>query len=142
MAGHTDLLRNRIFSLQWVDGARYSTERVNAKELDPATGNSRDITFRASAGLTAFRTAAPSYAGMAYCPTNGQFFFLHPGQMGQFYVVTPNDSNRWDIEVVAAAGLVPSSSGLLCKRFLWVPALNGFVLQANSNNALYFMRMA
>ncbi|MBC7702513.1 MAG: hypothetical protein H7274_01025, partial [Rhodoferax sp.] len=137
-----DLLRNRIFALQWADGEGYSTAQVNAQELDPATGNSRTITFRADAGLTAFQAAAPGYAGMAYCPVNGKFYFVHPGQMGQFYVITPNDSSIWDIEVVAAAGTLPASSGVLCKRFLWVPALNGFVIQANSSNGLYFMRMA
>lgn len=138
-----DALRKRIFALQWWDGEGYSPGLgLSARELNPATGDSRDITFRASAGLAAFQAAAPSYAGMAYCPTNGKFYFLHPGEMGFFYVITPNDSSVWDIDLVAAAGSIPVTSGLLCKRFLWVPALNGFVLQANSNNNLYFMRIA
>ena len=62
--------------------------------------------------------------------------------MGRFYVVTPNDSSVWVIEAVAAAGLMPTSSGLPWKRFLWVSALNGFELQTSSNNGLHFMRLA
>lgn len=136
-----DLHRNRIFSLQWADGEGYGPPQVNAREFDPSSGNSRDITFKQSTGLKEFQAAKPSYAAMAYCPVNASFYFLHPGQMGSIYVIIPNEGTQWEIEIITPPGLIPISSGVLCKRLLWVSAFHGFVLQANSNRSLYFMRI-
>lgn len=136
-----DSVRNRIFALQWADGEGFGSG-ISAVDFDPTTGNSRSITFNASAALTQFQTDAPQYAGMAYCPMDCKFYFLHPGRMNTFYVVTPNAGAVWDMATYTPGGAVPTSSGTLCKRLLWVPSLNGFVLQGSQANDLNFLKRA
>gem|GEM_PF-2537164 len=137
-----DSARDKIFALQFADGEGFGTAQVNAVELDPATGNSKNITFNASAALTQYIADAPQYAAMAYCQLDGKFYFLHAGRMGTFYVVTPNSSSVWDIATWTPSGSAPSSSGVLCKRMLYVPTLKGMVVQSNQTANLSFVRMA
>lgn len=137
-----DSIRDRIFALQWADGEGFSTAVLNAVELNPNTGNSQTITFNSSAGLTAFEAATPSYAAMAYCPLDGKFYFMHPGEIQKLYVITPNGGTTWDMAVQTITGTLPASSGALCKRFLYAPQLSGFVVQTAQASNLHFMRMA
>jgi hypothetical protein len=138
-----DSIRNKIFAMQWRDGQDSGDFQLYARELDPATGNSVDITFNSSAALTALIAATPMYAGMAFCPLNGKFYFIHGGETQKLYIATPNAGN-WDMTVQTIAGAtVPATQvGTILKRLLWVPALQGFVLQTNFNSNLNFMRMA
>lgn len=135
-----DSVRNRLFALQFADGEGYGDAALNARELDPTTGNDRAITFNASAALTQFTGDAPAYAAMAFCPEDGRFYFMHPGRMGTFYIVTPNASTAWDMAVWTPAGTSPPTSGVLCKRMLWVERLGGFVIQGSQNETLRFVR--
>lgn len=135
-----DSVRNRIFALQFADGEGYNDPVLNARELDPATGNSVEISFNPSDALTQFNADAPAYAAMAFCPVDGRFYFMHPGRMGTFYVVTPNASAVWDMALWTPAGTAPPTSGVLCKRLLWVERLAGFVLQGDQNQNLRFVR--
>lgn len=137
-----DSIRDRIFALQFDDGEGFGGAGLQARELNPATGNSVNITFNSSAALTQFIADSPDYAGMAYCPLDGKFYFLHPGRIGTFYVITPNAGTVWDMATLAPSGSAPTSSGLLCKRVLWVDSLKGFVVQANAYQNLRFLRMA
>ncbi len=138
--------RNGIFALQFNDGEGFGSFGLIALELNTSTGNRVDITFNASAARAQLIADAPAYAAMAYCPVDGKYYFLHPGRIGTFYVITPNASTVWDVETWTPAGTtstaVPASTGPLCKRLLWVPDLKGFVLQADSRRDLYFIRKA
>ncbi len=137
-----DSIRDKIFALQFDDGEGFGGAGLQAKQLDPATGNSTNITFNSSAALTQFLADGPDYAAMAYCPVDGKFYFLHPGRMGTLYVVTPNAGTTWDMATLVPGGASVTSSGVLCKRLLWVPALRGFVLQHNQSATLKFLRLA
>lgn len=137
-----DSIRDRIFAMQWEDGEGFASSGFQARELNPATGNSVNITINSSAALTQFIADAPAYAGMAFCPLDGKFYFMHPGRIGTFYVVTPNGGATWDMATYTPSGTAPVSSGVLCKRLLWVDSLKGFVLQNNATQNLRFLRMA
>jgi hypothetical protein len=137
-----DSIRDRIFAMQFNDGEGFGGAGFQARELNPNTGNSATITINSSAAYTQFLADAPAYAGMAFCPLDGKFYFLHPGRMGTFYVVTPNGTTTWDMATFTPSGTAPVSSGVLCKRLLWVDALQGFVLQNNATQNLRFLRMA
>ena len=137
-----DSIRDRIFAMQFNDGEGFGGAGFQARELNPSTGNSVTITINSSAAYTQFLADAPAYAGMAFCPLDGKFYFLHPGRMGTFYVVTPNGTTTWDMATFTPSGTAPVSSGVLCKRLLWVDALQGFVLQNNATQNLRFLRMA
>lgn len=100
-----------------------------------------NITFNSSPALTQLISDAPQYAGMAFCPLDGKFYFMHPGRIGTLYVITPNGGN-WDVATLVPGGSAPTSSGLLCKRILWVDSIKGFVVQANAYQNLRFLRMA
>lgn len=138
-----DSTRDRIFTLMCDDGEGFGSAGVRARELNPSTGNSQDITFNSSAALTAFAAARPAYAGMAYCPLDGKSYFMNPASPQTLYVVTPNGTTTWDIATLAVGGAtLPSVGATLCKRFLWVNALSGFVVQTDRSNNLHFLRMA
>lgn len=137
-----DSIRDKIFALQVHDGEGFGTAGVQAKQLDPANGNSTTITFNSSAALTTFTSAAPEYAGMAYCPLNGKFYFANQNNLNRLFVITPNAGTAWDMETLAVGGATLTSPATLCKRIFWVPALSGFVLQYSHLQPLQFMRMA
>lgn len=138
-----DSIRDRIFALQFNDGEDSGSAGVVAKELDPSTAVVRSITFSASAAYTQFVADTPSYAGMAFCPLDGKFYFMCRQRVGTFYVVTPNTSSVWDMAVFTPGGTTfPSPILAVCKRVLWVPALSGFVLHYNNAQPLHFLRMA
>jgi hypothetical protein len=133
---------NRIVAMQFGDGQGYDPQLgVRVRELDPTTGNSRNITFNSSAALTQFIADSPQYGAMEYCPLDGKFYFLHSGRIGTFYVVTPNTGTVWDMATYTPGGTAPPSTGPLCARLLWVPSLNGFVLQGAKAQNLRFLRM-
>ncbi|MEY2688202.1 MAG: hypothetical protein RL375_2400 [Pseudomonadota bacterium] len=137
-----DSIRDKVFALQFDDGEGFGGAGLQAVQLDPSTGNSTSISFNGSAGLTAFNAAGPDYAAMAYCPLDGKFYFMHPGEIQKLYVITPNGTTTWDMAEQTIAGTLPASSGALCKRFLYVPQLSGFVVQTAQASNLYFMRVA
>ncbi len=138
--------RNRIFALQYGNGEGEGSEfGLIALELDPTTGNSVGITFNASAARAQLIADTPDYAGMAFCPVDGKFYFLHPGRIGTFYVITPNAGTVWDVATYTPTGTAPPAvggSGSLCKRLLWVPALSGFVVQSNQASNMKFLKVA
>jgi len=137
-----DSTRDRIFAMQFDDGEGSGGAGFQARELNPNTGNSVSITINASATYTQFLADAPQYAAMAFNPLDGKYYFLHPGRMGTFYVVTPNGGTAWDMATYTPSGTAPVSSGQLCKRLIWVDSLKGFVVQNNHTQNLRFLRMA
>lgn len=138
-----DSVRNKIFALQFDDGEGFGSAGFQAKELDPTTGNSQAITFNSSSALTAFTAASPDYAGMQYCPLDEKFYFMNGAAPNTLYVITPNSGTTWDMDTLTVGGeTVPSVAFSLCKRFLWVPQLSGFVVQTASASNLHFLRMA
>lgn len=138
-----DSVRNKIFAMQYDDGEGFATVGFQAKELDPTTGNSQTITVNSSAAKTAFDAAAPAYAGMQYCPLDEKFYFMTGASPQTLYVVTPNGGTTWDMDTLTVGGAtVPSVSFSLCKRFLYVPELTGFVVQTAMTSNLHFLRMA
>ena len=141
--GAYDSVRNRIFGIWHSDNNSKGTPSdVTARELDPTTGDSRDITINASAAYTQFQNDRPVYVGMAFCPIDGKFYLMNPGRIGTLYVITPNSGTAWDMNMWTPSGGTWGVNGSLCKRLLWVPALTGFVVQDDSTKPLKFLRMA
>lgn len=138
-----DSTRDRIFAMQYDDGEGFATVGFQAKELDPNTGNSQSIAFNSSSAKTAFDAAAPAYSGMAFCPLDGKFYFMSPAAPQTLYVVTPNGTTTWDMTTLTVGGstLPTISPAILCKRFLWVEQLSGFVVQTDQSSNLHFLRM-
>ena len=136
-----DSARDRIFALQYNDGEGSQSQGLQAIDLNPDTGNSQNITFNSSAAVTQFIADNPAYAGMAFCPLDGKFYFMHMGRQGVFYVVTPNGTTVWDMAMWTPGGALPSTTETICKRVLYVPALNGFVFQYKVTQPLKFLRM-
>ena len=119
---------------------------VNAVRVPVEGTAAYPVTFTASAALTQFIAEAPTYAGMDYDAANDRFFF-YSGQgagAGRVYVVTPNDGNIWDMSILTlgVGSVIPANPGGagINNRLRYVPALGGFVLLANGNSDLYFMR--
>lgn len=137
-----DSVNNKIFAMQYDDGEGYATVGFQAVQLDPTTGNSQTITINSSAAKTAFIAATPAYCGMAYCPLDQKFYFMNPAAPQTLYVVTPNVTTTWDMETLTVGGAtLPNVGATLCKRLLWVPGLQGFVVQTDAGSNLHFMRM-
>ncbi len=136
-----DSIRDRIFALQWGTGSGGGSG-VSARELDPSTGNSRDITINSSAALTQFAADTPAYGGMAFNPLDGKFYFMHSLRMQTFYVVTPNAGTAWDMALWTPTGTPLSNGGILNKRLLYVPRLQGFVAQRSKADNMKFVRVA
>ena len=141
-----DAARNQIFGLCFADGEGYGARVVNAVRVPVEGAAAFPVTFNPSAALTQFIADAPTYAGMDYDVANDRFFF-YSGQgtaAGRVYVVTPNDGNTWDMAILSlgAGSVTPADPGGagINNRLRYVPALQGFVLLANGNSNLYFMR--
>ena len=141
-----DSVRNTLFSLQFGDGQGFDPQLgVVARRIDAASGQGSTITFSPGAALDRFIAAQPNYAGMDFDPNSGRFLFYHAGETGTVYAITPNAGTQWDISVLPTTGTPtagpPSGSGIQ-KRFLYVPALRGFVLLPQRSSNLWFLRVA
>jgi hypothetical protein len=143
-----DSRRNQLFTLQWADGDGYSTPGVFATRI-PLPGNSqRTVSFKPSLALNQFSADKPSSAAMDYDPVNDCFLF-YCGQgdgAGRLYLVQPNDTDLWEISELrlhAASAIPPATPAAgVHNRFHYVSALKGFVLLANGQSNLYFIRTA
>ena len=143
-----DARRNQLFCLQWGDGQGYDPQRLVANRLPLGANQQVAITFNPSAALTQWLAEKPSYAGMDYDADNDRFLFYSGlgTAAGRVYVVTPNDSNVWDMSLLtvtaASAAIAATSAGGLQNRLRYIPALRGFVLLARAGSNLYFLRTA
>lgn len=138
--------RNLLFSLQFGDGQGYDPQLgVVARFIDADTGNGSAVAFEPSAALSAFIAAAPAYAGMDFDPLLNRFCFYHHGETGRVYTATPGAGAAWRMDLLPTvgtpAGGPPSGSGIQ-RRFLYVPALRGFVLLARAAADLWFLPTA
>lgn len=133
--------RHAIFNLQHGDGQGYDLNLgLTARLLDTNTGNSVNITFNPSAGLTELTDARPTYAGMDYDAANDRFLFYSAEATGKVYVVTPNASTVWDVSVLTTAGMPTVAVGAgINKRFRYLPTLGGFVLLPSATSNLWFL---
>jgi hypothetical protein len=138
--------RNLLFSLQFGDGQGYDPQLgVVARMIDANTGNGSAVAFEPSAALSAFIAAAPTYAGMDFDPLLNRFCFYHHGESGRVYTATPGTGAAWRMDLLPTLGTPaagpPSGSGIQ-RRFLYVPALRGFVLLARAAADLWFLPTA
>ncbi|WP_395795054.1 hypothetical protein [Aquimonas sp.] len=138
--------RNVLFSLQFGDGQGYDPQLgVVARVIDANTGNGSAVAFENNAALSAFISAAPAYAGMDFDPLLNRFCFYHHGETGRVYTATPGAGAAWRMDLLPTvgtpAGGPPSGSGIQ-RRFLYVPALRGFVLLARAAADLWFLPTA
>lgn len=143
-----DTKRNQVFTLQWGDGQGYDPARLSASRAPLGAGPQKSVRFNPGAALDQWLAEQPSYAALDYDADNDRFLF-YAGQgsaAGRVYVVTPNDSNVWDMSLFkfGAGSVKPSAVGIggVHNRFRYVPALHGFVLLANGGSNLYFLRTA
>ncbi|MBE5316561.1 MAG: hypothetical protein H4O13_14305 [Xanthomonadales bacterium] len=141
-----DPRRNQLFSLQFGDGQGYDPQLgVVARVIDAGTGNGGAVSFENNAALAAFIAAAPTYAGMDFDPTLDRFCFYHHGEAGRVYTAAPGTGAAWRMDLLPTSGTPaagpPSGSGIQ-RRFLYVPALRGFVLLARAAAELWFLPTA
>ena len=85
---------------------------------------------------------------MDYDPDGDRFLF-YSGQgeaAGRVYVITPNDTNVWDMSLLNGGSLkiapTPDNGSGVQNRMRYIPALRGFVLLARGSSNLYFLRTA
>lgn len=142
----TDWNTNKIFSFQWGNGEGGADPGgYRAALLDCSTGNTVSITIAPGAALDAFEAIAPAYIGMDFDRVNGVFLVYHGigAENGKIYRITPNAGTTWVMDVLATTG-VPGTAlttgGIFAKRFIYVPALRGFVLMQRQAEGLYFIR--
>ena len=143
-----DPRRNQMFCLQWGDGQGFDPLRMVASRVPLGSGQQINVSFNPSAALTQWLAEKPVYAGMDYDADNDRILF-YAGQgdaAGRIYVVQPNDTNTWDMSVLAPASgsvkIAATGDGGLQNRLRYIPALRGFVLLARGSSNLYFMRTA
>lgn len=143
-----DARRNQMFCLQWGDGQGFDPQRMVASRVPLGSGQQIAVTFNASSALTQWQNEKPSYAAMDYDPDSDRFLF-YSGQgeaAGRVYVVTPNDSNVWDMSLLNGGSQkiapTPDNGSGLQNRMRYVPALRGFVLLTRGSANLYFLRTA
>ncbi|MGM9481483.1 hypothetical protein ACS5PN_09860 [Roseateles sp. NT4] len=143
-----DARRGQLFSLQWGDGQGFDPQRMVSSRIPLGSNQQIAVSFNPSAALTQWLAEKPTYAALDYDMDNDRFLF-YGGQgnaAGRVYVITPNDSNVWDMSLLSVgAGSVkiaatPDSG--VHNRLRYIPALRGFVLLARSSSNLYFMRTA
>ena len=143
-----DPARDQIFGLCYADGEGFGPAVVNAVRVPAEGAASYQVTFNPSTALAQFLADAPAYSGMDYDPANDRYLF-YCGQgagAGRIYVITPNNTNVWDMSLfnLASGSLTPPDPGPggVNNRFRYVPSLGGFVLVANGSSDLYFLRTA
>jgi hypothetical protein len=141
-----DLRRNQLFTLNWGDGEGGGSAALSASRVPLGRSAQISVTFHSSSALDSFAAEAPSYAAMDYDIANDRFLF-YSGQgnaAGRIYVITPNDTNVWDMSLLtlgAASALPPATPGSgVQNRFRYAPALRGFVLLPFAGSNLYFIR--
>jgi len=142
-----DSVRNQLFSLQYGDSQGYSANLGVVASRIPLEGNTQyKVTFNPSAALTQFLADAPAYPAMDYDSVNDQFLFYdgHGTGAGRIFVIKPNSGNTWDMSILPlAAGSAappPVPDAGVNGRFLYVPALKGFVLLPSGASNLWFIR--
>jgi len=143
-----DSLRNQLFTLQLGDGQGYDGPTIYASKV-PLSGSAQiSVTINNSPAYAQFQADAPTYSAMDYDPDGDRFLF-YCGQgagAGRVYVITPNDSNQWDMSILtlgpgsATPPAVPGSG--VNSRFRYVPGLKGFVLLPNKTSNIFFLRTA
>jgi hypothetical protein len=87
------------------------------------------------------------YAGMTFDPVNDRFYWYagHGSAAGRIYVITPNATNTWTIEILTTTGAsipVAHSNGINAK-ITWVDLglVKGiFCMPAGRTNGCYFIR--
>jgi hypothetical protein len=136
-----------MFALAIGDGQGYGSE-LNSWVLSAGGTSRRQIRFKPSAAFSQFMQDQPAYAALDYDPDNRRYLFFAAanGAMNRIYVVSPNDTNEWDMALLAldSSGITPvdATRGGLMNKFRYVPSLRGFVLMTRAVNNLYFLKTA
>jgi hypothetical protein len=143
-----DSRRDQLFAMQWADGQGFGDARLFTSRF-PMSGSAQiAVTLRGADALAQLAAERPSYSALDYDPDNDRFLFYdgRNAAAGRVYAVAPNDTNTWDIEVLtlAAGTALPPSVPVagVHSRFRYVPALRGFVLLANAQANLWFLKTA
>jgi len=142
-----DTARNQLFSLQYGDGMGYDRAHGLSASRIPLGGDTQyKVTFNPSAALSQFIADVPTYSAMDYEPVNDRFLF-YCGQgsgAGRIYVIKPNSGSTWDMSILPLAAdspiPPPIASAGVNGRFLYVPALKGFVMLPKGSSNLWFIR--
>ena len=148
-----DTKRNQIFGLQYGDGQGYDLASGVSALRVPVKGNSAiTVTFNQSSAYSQFiadgNTGLSNDAGMDYDQTNDQFLFYSGigSTAGHFYLITPNDTNVWDMSLLTVGAgspvLPPSGSGGVNNRVSYIPSLKGFAIMPSSPAGIYFVKTA
>lgn len=134
-----DTRRDQLFQMSWGDAWGGGSGLV-AYKYDIGGTTQTPVTINASAALTQFLADMPAYASMVYDRANDHFLFWD-GLSGRLYQVTPNDTNAWDISIVATTGTPPPKASGSFGRMAYVPALRGCVIMPSGHESLYFIRL-
>lgn len=141
-----DSNRNLLFGLSMGDGQGAGTD-VRAKKM---IGTVQSLITLTGPGLTQFEADAAAsrgmYPGMTFDPVNDRFVWYSGtgSAAGRFYVITPNDTNTWNIAVLATTGatLPASHANGINSRLTWanLGAVQGIVLMPSRADGCYFLR--
>jgi hypothetical protein len=135
-----DWKRNLLFQLSWGNG---EADGVGATAFK-YTSNGRvqtALTIKPSAAYTQWLADTPSYASMAYDP-DGDRFLYWDGNSQRLYQITPNDTNIWDMAIVATAGTLPPRQSGSYGRLAYIASLRGCVVMPSGHEPLYFIKVA
>lgn len=141
-----DSLRGKMFNLQAGDGQTTNPSTMSASVFDINTHAVANITFNASAGLTALTADYNQMvdAGMDYDPVN-DFFLYYAARTSStnIYKITPNNTTVWDVSIFASnAPGGPTGGAGLNGRLKYVTAFKGFVMLPQQSSNIYFIRTA
>lgn len=141
-----DTSRSAIFGLQWGDGMGAESGVRAWQTINPSSGSptKREITFNASAALSAFIANGSGYGAMAYDPTRDRFMFAHGSGAGfstpTFYEIIPNSGAVWDMALPSwdgTPGDVLSTGSVGKLKYIAQGGVGGFIYYTD---ALYFLR--
>lgn len=144
-----DTSRDMLFHICYGDGFTGGGPLYAARQ--PITGNAarEAITFSvgSASAVAQFGTDNVFDHALEYCPDTDKFYVYKgiTGQLGRVYVITPNASTVWDMEILTLGGgsATPPASGSTgaLGRFKYISAYKGFALIPNGTGNIHFLRV-
>lgn len=146
--GTIDITRNALAVMSTKAGT--ATSQFKFFLIHLVSGLMSEVSFTASAALTAFQALNTNHAGLHYNFDQDAYYYYFggTGQGGQVWKITPTSSNTgWTIEQMVMTGAtVPDGVGVangnLLTRFRYVPRLKAVVALPSAASQIYVARVS